>query len=112
MTDDMLVIAFETGTIAPAALRHREHVRVAWLLLCRYGRAEAERRLLSGLLALAIRAGKPGKFDAPLTRAWLDAIENRAARAQTFEALVAEHPELLDPRSVLVGTMTFQTPER
>jgi hypothetical protein len=103
MTDEILLKAFEDGTIALAAFGHREHVRVGWLLLGRYGRAEAERRVLDGLLSLAVRAGKPEKFNAPLTRAWLDAIETAATRAphvSTFEALIAEHPDLLDARTV------------
>jgi hypothetical protein len=106
MTDETLLATFEAGTIAPAALRHREHVRVAWLLLGRYARVEAERRLMQGLRDVAVRAGKPAHFDVALTRAWMNAIEIATAqtpRQSTFDALVAAHPDLLDPASVCTG---------
>ena len=106
MTDETLLASFEAGAIAPVEFRHREHVRVTWLLLGRHGRADAERRLLHGLRGLAARAGKPDKFDAALTRAWIDAIELAAItvpRLATFDALVAAHPDLLDSRSVGAG---------
>ena len=99
MTDEALVSAFEAGTLPPADFHHREHVRLAWLYLRRYGRADTEQRLLQGLRALAVRAGKPDKFDAALTRAWLRRIEEAAAdtAAPTSEAFIAMHPELLAP---------------
>ena len=99
MTDAALVSAFEAATLPPAGFHHREHVRLAWIYLQRYGRAETERRLLDGLRALAVRAGKPDKFDAALTRAWLRRIEEVAAdaAASSSEAFIAMHPELLAP---------------
>lgn len=103
MTDDELVAAFEGGRLEPAAFRHRDHVRLAWLLLQRYGRDGAETRLREGIRSLAIRAGRPEKFDAALTRAWLERIDEiRAARpeATTFAALEAGRPDLLDSRAV------------
>ena len=104
MTNEDLVTGFEHGTLAPATFGHREHVRVAWVYLTRYGRAGAEQRMLDGLRAFAARAGKPSKFDAALTRAWLAAIdEARGAvpAAASFDELVAARPALLD-RSALV----------
>ena len=105
MTDDDLIEGFETGTLPPAAFGHREHVQLAWVYLRRHGRAEAERRMLHGLRVFARRAGKPEKFDAPLTRAWVAAIADAAA-AQTapysFEDLVRARPDLLASRSVRV----------
>lgn len=100
MKDDALVSAFEAGTLPPAGFRHREHVRLAWLYLRRHRRADAERRLLHGLRALAVRAGKPDRFDAALTRAWLQRIEAAAAgaAAPSSDAFIAMHPELLAPR--------------
>jgi N-formylglutamate deformylase len=96
MTDDELMAGFAHDTIDPAGFGHREHVRLAWLYLQRYGRAEAERRLLTGLLALAARAGRPAKFSAPLTLAWVDRID--AARSalghHSFDDLLHRHPEL------------------
>ena len=105
MNDDRLIGGFEDGTLAPEAFGHREHLRVAWVYLTRYGRAGAERRMLDGLRAFAARAGKPSKFDAALTRAWIAAIDEArlaAAGAATFDELVAARPALLDRSAVVV----------
>jgi hypothetical protein len=105
LTDDELLDGLENGTLAPADFRHREHLRAAWAALDRWGRAGAEQRLLAGLASLAARAGQPGKFDAALTRAWLDALD--AARrehpgARTVDELAAVRPDLLDVRRVRI----------
>jgi hypothetical protein len=102
MTHDELIGRFEEGTIVPGAFGHREHLRLAWLYLQQHGRPEAERRLLAGLRALAFRAGKPEKFNAPLTLAWVARIDAAAAALapdHSFDDLLFHHPELLD-RSV------------
>ena len=103
MTDHELVEGFEGGTLPPQMFRHREHLRVAWWYLTRFGRAEADRRLQAGLRALAVRAGHPDKFDAALTTAWVEILAGAAAalgRGATFDALAAARPDLLDPAAV------------
>lgn len=102
MTHDELVAGFEAGTIPPAAFGHREHVRLAWLYLRRHGRAGAEHRLLAGLRAFATAAGKPDKFNAPLTLAWVARIDAAAAALSpdhSFDDLLVHHPELLACRA-------------
>jgi hypothetical protein len=103
MKDEDLVDRFETGSLAPERFGHREHVRVTWIYLGRYGRAETERRLLRRLRELAARAGTPGRFNEPLTAAWVARIAAAAAASapdHSFEDLVGRHPELLDPSAV------------
>jgi hypothetical protein len=102
MTDDALIDGFEAGALAPADFHHRDHLRLAWAYLERYGREGAERRLLAGLAALAARSRQPEKFDAALTRAWVAAIDDArlTESASTFELLVAARPDLLDRRAV------------
>ena len=102
MTHDELIAGFEAGTIPPGAFGHREHVRLGWLYLRRHGRDGAEQRLLAGLHAFAAAAGKPDKFNAALTLAWVARIETAAAALapdHSFDDLLAHHPELLDRRS-------------
>jgi N-formylglutamate deformylase len=99
MTSDELIAGFEAGTIPPGAFGHREHVRLAWLYLRRHGRAGAEQRLLAGLRAFAAAAGRPDKFDAPLTLGWVARIAAAAAALapdHSFDDLLRHHPELLD----------------
>jgi hypothetical protein len=102
MTDDELVGGFETGLLAPERFGHREHLRLAWWYLTRFGRDETERRLLTGLRAFATRAGKPGKFDAALTLAWIGVLADASAQlgSATFDALIAARPDLLDSATV------------
>jgi hypothetical protein len=103
MTDDELVDGFETGALAPGRFGHREHLRLAWCYLTRFGREDTERRLLAGLRAFAARAGKPDKFDAVLTSAWVGVLADASAQLgapATFDALVAARPDLLDPAAV------------
>ena len=102
MTDDELVDGFETGELPPERFGHREHLRLAWCYLTRFGREETERRLLAGLRAFAARAGKPDRFDAALTSAWVGVLAgaSRQLDAPTFEALIAARPELLDAATV------------
>jgi hypothetical protein len=103
MTDDELLAGFTAGTTAPGAFDHRAHLRLTWLCLQRHGRSATERLLLTGLQALAARAGRPEKFDAALTLAWIARLHEAAAalpRAHSFDDLLLRYPELLDRRSV------------
>jgi hypothetical protein len=102
MTHDELIAGFEGGTIAPTAFGHREHVRLAWVYLRRHGRPGAERRMLAGLRAFAAAAGKPEKFNAALTLAWVARIDAAAAALppnHSFDDLLLHYPGLLDRRS-------------
>jgi hypothetical protein len=106
MTDAQLIEGFEDGSLPPEQFRHREHLRVAWIYLARFGRVEAERQMQDGLRRFAARAGKAEKYDAALTAAWIAVLADAEAAlgpATTFEALAAARPELFDPRSVPNG---------
>ena len=100
MTPEELVEGFHNGALATESFGHREHVQLTWILLVRDGRARAEEQLLAGLRAFAARAGKPDKFDAALTRAWIAAIDEAREKtaAITFEELIAARPDLLHGR--------------
>ena len=102
MTDDEVIAEFEDGTMAAGAFDHRAHLRLTWLYLRRHGRIETERRLLAGLRAFAVRAGKPEKFNAALTLSWvarLDAAAATLAPTHSFDDLLLHYPELLDRRT-------------
>ena len=102
MTDEELVIRFEGGTVPPGEFDHRAHLRLTWLYLRRCGQADTERLLLAGLRELAVRAGKPEKFNAALTLAWIARVHEAAAalpRAHSFDDLLRHYPDLLDRRT-------------
>jgi hypothetical protein len=80
MHNDDLIAAFESRTLKPEAFPHREHVRVAWILLQQHPLPEAAARFCSGLRALASSAGKPERYHETVTWAYLLLINDRIAR--------------------------------
>jgi hypothetical protein len=92
MSNVELIAAFEADAIAPASFSHENHVRVAWGLAREYGETDGLERMIIGVKAMAVRAGKPDAYHATITRAWFDLIA-------TIEDLDAA-PELLD-KSIL-----------
>ncbi|MEJ1155431.1 hypothetical protein [Microbacterium marmarense] len=97
MTDDELLDEFERGALK--SFPHREHVRVAYLLLQRDGFDEGSRNMSEGILTMAIAAGFENKFHVTRTIAWLHVVQaamlsgGDAADSQDF---VDQHPDLLD----------------
>jgi hypothetical protein len=89
---------FESQTLANAAFRHREHVRLTWIYLTTDPADAVADRLCTSLLSLATSHGVPERFHHTLTVAWVRIIE--AARREhpnlRFDALVEACPGLLD----------------
>lgn len=77
---------------------HREHVRLTWLAVTRYGVPAAIDLVSAGIRRKAEQAGAPGKFHATLSRAWVEIVGARAAEVADpdFAAFVARCSELLD----------------
>jgi hypothetical protein len=80
LDDETFLAGFETGTLPPAGFKHPEHVRAAWLVLRRYGPAEALARSPAALRLLAAAAGKPDLYHETVTWTWLLLIHERMAR--------------------------------
>lgn len=106
-TDDELWAAFHDKTLTHAEWTHVAHLRVAWLHVVRYPLDEAHLRMRAGILRLNERHGlvespERGYFET-LTYAWLALVASahRALPAETSEAFLALHPELLDRELVL-----------
>ena len=90
---------FVRGEIEPAAFPHREHVRMAFEMLRRHDFAETALHYSRALRAMSARAGNPRAFHQTVTIAFLSLIAERmqdCGGAADFEALVRDHPELLD----------------
>ncbi len=90
---------FERGRLDPAALTHREHVRIGFEMLRRYEFLDGAVRYSRALRRLCGRAGRPEKFHQTVTVAFLSLIAERlAARAYPdFASFAAVNPDLLDP---------------
>jgi hypothetical protein len=97
--DEQLAERWEAGERFPRGITHEEHLRIAWVLLRRHGRAVGGRRLLDGTRRACEVHGVPERFDAQLTQRWTDAIadalDERPAPTSLAE-LLARHPQLRD----------------
>ena len=80
--DQSLVTAFERGTLT--TFPHRDHVRVAWILLQRLGYDGAVEAMRSGIRSMAIAAGLLAKYHETRTVAWMRLID--AARTEAFDS--------------------------
>jgi hypothetical protein len=56
MEDDAFLDAFERGALREHGFGHRDHLRLAWLYVRRYGRDQAVRRAETGLRQLVVLA--------------------------------------------------------
>jgi hypothetical protein len=107
MSDADLVARFLAGSLAEPELRHRDHVRVGWLLLARHPLLEALALFRDGLRRLAESFGKAGLYHETITLAYLLLIHERRAAAppgrdESWERFAARCPELFAwPESIL-----------
>ena len=69
----------ENGMLDPASFPHSEHVRLGYEMLQRYDFGETVMRFSRGLKLLAARVGKPEKYHATITVAFLSVIAERCA---------------------------------
>ena len=100
MTDAELWRAFKNCSLTPATFGHREHLRVAYLMLLRHPFDAAYRNLKRGLRRLLRHLGAPpSAYHETLTRAWLMAVAHfmhRAGRRDNSEAFLSVCNCLLD----------------
>jgi hypothetical protein len=98
MTDEDLIAAFEDCTLPPTEFHHRNHVRLAWLLLGLGGPLGALARFSEGLRRYAASLGKAGLYHETITWAYLLLIHERRQRegaAPDWEGFARDNPDLL-----------------
>lgn len=83
-----------------ARFGHRQHVNVTWLAVRRYGLAHARALIEDGIRRTARYQGVPQKFNATMSRAWVEAVAHHltATPDASFDEFAAAHPGLLDKR--------------
>ena len=101
MTDDELFRRFDAGTLPSGDFHHRDHVRVAFLYLCKYPALEALGRFSIALKKLAVAAGKPDLYHETITWAFMLLIRQRIAAAREdrhpdWTEFSNANPDLLD----------------
>ncbi|THJ08328.1 hypothetical protein E7Z54_04695 [Nocardioides sp.] len=79
---------------------HRQHVKLTWLAIRRYGTRAAVDLVSEGLQRTARYVGVPQKYNATVSRAWVELVGHHAdhSDASDFDAFVDRHAALLDKR--------------
>ncbi|MGA8103097.1 MAG: hypothetical protein WB869_13135 [Candidatus Acidiferrales bacterium] len=99
MTDDQFISSFEDCSLAAESFHHSDHVRMAFLYLCRYPALEALQRFSASLARFAAANGKPKLYHETITWALLLLIRERLARTgcqQTWTEFAATNGDLLN----------------
>ena len=102
-SEDDLFIEFESLTLDPAHFTHRRHLAFGWRYLQRFGFPEGAARFSERLKAYVARVGAAAKYHETITWGYLVLLNEemtlRSTRAESFDAMVARRPDLLDHRS-------------
>ena len=99
--DDDFLAAFEACTLEE--LRHRDHIKVAYLYLRRFPLEEAMDKVRTGLQALAVAWKAPVDelekgYHETVTQAWVHIVHlalKECGPAESADAFCDRHPELM-----------------
>jgi hypothetical protein len=82
---------------------HREHVLVTWLAVREFGRRRAIDLVCEGIQRTARYAGAPQKYNATVSRAWVELISHHAAEGEgsDFDEFADRNPALFDKRLLM-----------
>lgn len=104
MSDDAFVSAVEACTMPNEMFRHREHVRLSFVYLRRYGFDEARVRISAAIRGYALHNRAPLKYHETITIAWLRIVHQALGRVPAdagFESMVKRFPSLLNKRTLM-----------
>lgn len=98
--DERYLSAFETHEIDAATFHHREHLRVAYVLIVTYGLEAAFVRLKASLIGLLTHLGVgTDKYHETMTYAWLLAVNHfmhMTTQSKSFDDFIQRNSLLLD----------------
>lgn len=98
MTNDEFIASFEDCSLANENFHHADHVRMAFLYLCRYPPLEALQRFSGSLMKFATVYNKPTLYHETITWAFLLLIRERMVRSgrqETWAEFSANNKDLL-----------------
>ncbi|OFZ10777.1 MAG: hypothetical protein A3D92_03815 [Bacteroidetes bacterium RIFCSPHIGHO2_02_FULL_44_7] len=96
LTDDELERQIGRCEFTPADFTHEVHVRLAWILIERYGIETAEKRIQELLLCFVDFAGAKDKYNTTLTVAAIRAVYHfwQKSNSNNFHDFIREFPRL------------------
>jgi hypothetical protein len=94
MTDDEFAVTVERGEVPEGGFHHRDHLRLAWIYLRRFGREKAGVRIAETIRRFAAHQGQSARYHETMTQAWLLLVAGAAGTS--FEDVMTARPELLD----------------
>lgn len=96
MSDREFVEAFESCALPPEQFHHRDHIRLAWVLMHELPFVDAAVRFTHGLKRFAANLGKPGLYHETITWAYLVLVHERIARDENaeWETFQESNPDL------------------
>lgn len=83
-----------------ARFGHRQHVQLTWLAVRRHGTEAAVGIVSDGIQRTARYAGSPQKYNATVSRAWVELVGHHATETETedFDVFAGQNQALLDKR--------------
>jgi len=99
MNDVDFLQGIHDGSLPGSELRHRGHLRLAWLLLGRHSLDDASEIVCRALKNYAQAQGAPDRYHETLTRFWMRIVNHAmelAPVAESTDELVERFPILLE----------------
>jgi hypothetical protein len=94
VNDEELADAWLAGALA-RSITHEEHVRIAFVLVRRFGRDDAVGLVDEGTRLNSAALGVPERYDGELTRRWTTAIADALEDDPDADAFLRRRPEFL-----------------
>ena len=104
MSNEDTVEQFQRFKISTPKFGHKEHVEIAYEMLCKYEFVDACARYARTIRAIAVQHGAAEKYNATLTFAFMSVIAERKSLMEggDLEQFLADNPDLLD-KNVLMN---------
>lgn len=97
LSDDEFVAQVESCSFPNHLAHHKEHIRLAYLYLKRYGSAQARPRVRETIMKYAASQGAAHKYHVTITVAWMLLVEHAALSVPpgaTWQDLLQASPQL------------------
>ena len=114
MSDAEFLRLFHETALSGEEFRHRGHLRLAWLVLSKHSRIEAEQLVAREIRRIAVANGASNRYHDTLTRFWVRLAGHAmgiAPEAGSIDELLARFPLLLDKSLPYWRGETFNSDE-